>query len=82
VLLDVKHPSTIVIPLTTNILNDAEPLRVRVKRQGKMKKDSDLLIDQIRAIDNKRLQEKAIAKLSPTLLSKINSAVAEVMGIV
>jgi mRNA interferase MazF len=29
-LLDAEHPSTLIIPLTTNLLEDAEPLRIRI----------------------------------------------------
>jgi mRNA interferase MazF len=53
-LLNAGHPSTLVIPLTTNVVDDAEPLRVRVPASGRLRKDSDLLIDQLRAIDNRR----------------------------
>ena len=55
ILLEINHPSTLIIPLTTNLIEDAEPLRIRIKAQYKLEKDYDLLIDQIRAIDNKRL---------------------------
>ena len=80
-LLDAGHPSTIIIPLTTRLIDDAEPLRVRVKAQGRLERDSDLLIDQVRAIDNRRLMAGPIAALDPELMRKIGSAVLEVMGI-
>ena len=80
-LLDAGHPSTIIIPLTTNLIDDAEPLRVRVKAREKLAKDSDLLIDQIRAIDNRRLTAGPIAALDPELMKKIHHAVLEVTGI-
>ncbi|MGB4782623.1 type II toxin-antitoxin system PemK/MazF family toxin, partial [Candidatus Methylomirabilis sp.] len=54
-LLDASHPSTVIIPLTTNVIDDAEPLRIRIPASGRMRHDSDLLIDQLRAIDNRRL---------------------------
>src|ERR1700687_466407 len=54
-LLNAGHPSTMVIPLTTNLIDDAEPLRIRVPAQGSIRGDSDLLLDQLRAIDNRRL---------------------------
>ncbi len=55
----VAHPSTIVCPITTNVKNDSEILRVHLKKgQTKLQHDSDILIDQIRAIDNKRLVKK------------------------
>jgi len=30
VLLDIFHPSTIIIPLTTNLIDHVEPLRIRI----------------------------------------------------
>ena len=48
-LLDADHPSTLIIPLTTNLIEDAEPLRIRISALGQLRRDSDLLIDQLRA---------------------------------
>ena len=79
-LLDALHPSTLIIPLTTNLVEDAEPLRLRISSQGKLNKDSDLLVDQIRAIDNKRLLEGPLLLLDLPTMSRIYSAVIEVMG--
>jgi len=53
-LLNDTHPSTIICPLTTNVIAEAEILRVHI-RKGQLKQASDILIDQIRAIDNTRL---------------------------
>lgn len=58
-LLNSFHPSTIICPITTNVQKDAEILRVHLKMgMSKLKEDCDILIDQVRAIDNKRLQKK------------------------
>src|SRR5271155_2391723 len=51
-LIDAGHPSTLIVPLTTNLIDDAEPLRIRVRAQSSLLRDSELLIDQLRAIDN------------------------------
>ncbi len=56
-LLDVSHSTTIIIPLTTNLIDDAEPLRIRIPAEKRLQHDSDLLIDQVRAVDNSRLIE-------------------------
>ena len=80
-LLDALHPSTLIIPLTTQLIEDAEPLRIRISAQGALEKDSDLLIDQIRAIDNKRLIKGPILQLDGGLLEKIGRAVNEVLGL-
>jgi mRNA interferase MazF len=79
-LLDVEHPSTLIVPLTSTLVENAEPLRVRIKAQDKLKKDSDLLIDQVRAIDNQRLQEGPLAILDSQILQAIYRCIFEVMG--
>lgn len=58
-LLNKEHPSTIICPITTNVKQDAEILRVHLKKsKSGLKEDSDIMIDQVRAIDNKRLVKK------------------------
>lgn len=80
-LLDADHPSTLVVPLTTRLEDDAEPLRIRVPAGGKLRKASDLLIDQLRAIDNHRLVTGPLARLSPAQLHKVDQALAEVLDL-
>jgi len=80
-LLDAGHPSTIIIPLTTHLIDDAEPLRVRVKAREQLERNSDLLIDQIRAIDNRRLTSGPIGTLDSEQMKSVCNAVLEVLGI-
>ena len=69
-LLNSLHPSTIICPITTNVVKGSDILRVHIKKGiSNMQKPSDLMIDQIRAIDNKRFVLK-IGEL-PTDLRKI-----------
>ena len=79
VLLDVKHPSTIILPLTTNLIDNSEPFRIRIHAQNKLKKDSDVLVDQIRAIDNQRLCFEVLTVCSNELMKKIHSAILKVL---
>lgn len=81
-LLDANHPSTLIIPLTTKLVEDAEPLRIRVSVAGQLRRDSDLLIDQLRAIDNRRLTQGPMARLSGHLMAKVGEAVREVLDLV
>lgn len=80
-LLDAGHPSTLVIPLTTQLTDDAEPLRLRITAQGKLRKDSDLLLDQLRAIDNQRLIDGPLTRLTAIQLRAITQAIKEVMDL-
>jgi len=80
-LLDAGHPSTLIIPLTTSLIEDAEPLRLRVIARESLDHDSDLLIDQLRAIDNQRLMKGPLALLRTEEMERIYRAILEVMGI-
>ena len=54
-LLNNIHPSTIICPLTTKVIKEADILRVHLpKKETGLDQDSDILVDQIRAIDNRR----------------------------
>ncbi|MDO8675568.1 MAG: type II toxin-antitoxin system PemK/MazF family toxin [Candidatus Omnitrophota bacterium] len=58
------HTSTVVCLLTSRLRNDAAPLRVRVlAKESLLPFDSDIMTDQIRAIDNHRFKQH-LGKLS------------------
>jgi len=63
-----NYPTTIILPLTTSLINDAEPLRYRVLKREKLDQDSDILIANIRAIDNVRFIEKLTSLTKKELL--------------
>jgi mRNA interferase MazF len=78
-LLDAGHPSTLIVPLTTNLIDNAEPLRVRIAASGRLRQDSDLLIDQLQAIDNRRLVSGPLSRLDPELLEGVGRAIMDVL---
>jgi mRNA interferase MazF len=80
-LLEADHPSTVIVPLTTNLIDDAAPLRVRVSPMGRLRSGSDLLIDQLRAIDNRRLIDGPLARLSTTLMAQVDRAIRDVLDL-
>lgn len=81
-LLDAEHPSTLIVPLTTRLVDDAEPLRLRLTAQGRLKQDSDLLLDQLRAIDNKRLTDGPLLQCSAEFMTRVDSALKDVLDLV
>ena len=67
----ISHPSTIVCPITTNVHLDSEILRVHLKKGiANTEKDCDIMIDQIRAIDNERLLKK-IGEIPKAISEKV-----------
>lgn len=79
-LLDAGHPSTYIIPLTTKLTADAEPLRIRVGATGRLPRDSDLLMDQLRAIDNRRLVRGPLLRLPAAAMRHVLGALLELLG--
>jgi mRNA interferase MazF len=61
---DIGHPTTIILPLSTHLIDQAYPLRYRVISREALEQDSDILCDQIRAIDNGKIISKRLTKLS------------------
>ena len=70
-LLNEVHLSTIVCPVTTNIRPDANLLRVHLTK-AQLSEVSDILVDQIRSIDNKRFI-KRLGKLTPAQVGKLRA---------
>lgn len=67
----IPHPSTIICPITTNIEKEADILRVHLKKgMANVHENCDIMIDQLRAIDNKRMIKK-VGDLSSELIDKV-----------
>ncbi len=68
---NVEHPSTTVLPLTTQLIDDAEPLRFRLSSRDRLAQDSDVMLDQTRTIDNRRIRGDLLTTLSDREMTKI-----------
>lgn len=72
------YPTTIVLPLTTDLIDDAQPLRYRVLKRDKLEKDSDILIAHIHSVDNTRLIEK-LSTLNEKEIAEIKNLLNELI---
>lgn len=53
------HPSTLILPISSQLTLEENILRVRLSKvKSGLEKESEILIDQIRALDNRRFLEK------------------------
>ena len=80
-LLDVGHPSTLVVPLATRVIAATELLRIRIPAAEGLQRDSDVLIDQVRAIDNRRLVRGPLTQVGEPLMTKVGEALLEVLDL-
>ena len=77
----IPHPSTIVCPITTNVKKDSEILRVHLKKgTANVHSACDIMIDQIRAIDNRRLTKK-VGVLPDGLIKKVKENIQIVLDL-
>ncbi|MCB0834930.1 MAG: type II toxin-antitoxin system PemK/MazF family toxin [Bacteroidetes bacterium] len=79
--LNLVHPSTIVCPISTQVNPQSDLLRVHLKKnEAGLSRPSDVLVDQIRAIDNRRFV-KELGEISEKnklhLLKNLNIVIME-----
>ncbi|MDR9499714.1 MAG: type II toxin-antitoxin system PemK/MazF family toxin [Hydrogenovibrio sp.] len=77
---ELNHPSVIVLPLSTVLIEDAEPLRFRLQPRDRLHKTSDVLCDQIRALDVRRITSDCLTLLPPNEMQQIEQNLQQVLG--
>ncbi len=76
-----SHPSTIVCPITTRVKKESEVLRVHLKKGiAQLTYDCDIMTDQIRAVDNRRLLKK-LGSLPHNVESKLKENITIVLDL-
>jgi len=78
---DCQHPTTIILPISTVLIDDAYPLRYRINKRDNLEKDSDILCDQIRALDNTRIIPNLLTTLNFREMLKIDKQIKIVLDI-
>lgn len=80
-LLQEGHPFTLVIPLTSDLVEDAEPLRIRIPACGRLRYSADLMMDQMFALDTDKLVQGPLARLDDRVMARVDDAVREILGL-
>jgi len=69
-----------VVALSTNLIDDAEPLRIRLPKRENLEKESDAMIEQLRTVSKQRVGEK-IASLTHVEMEKIVYGIKEMLAL-
>ena len=80
---DSGHPTTIVVVGTSQIRRDKDyfPLRLALPKQPGLSLETDLLIDQVRAISNRRFMgDQPLSLLNTAQLKRVEEALKLLMG--
>ena len=78
---EIGHPSTTVIPLTSQLVDHAPPLRYRLLPRENLESESDVMLDQTRTIDNKRMTSDLLAVLTDREVTEIEEYWKIVLGL-
>ncbi len=74
-------PSTLICPITTNVIENTNVLRVHLEKgTANLDQSSDIIIDQMRAIDNKRFIEK-LGELPTDFIDDVKSNLKVVLDL-
>jgi mRNA interferase MazF len=75
------HPSTTVLPLTTQLIEESAPLRYRLAARDGLQSDSDIMMDQTRTIDNRRITSDMLTILTEKEISEVEAYWRIVLGL-
>ena len=79
-LLNNQHPSTIICPLTTHIHPQSDILRVHLRKgEAGLIEKSDVMVDQLRAIDNRRFI-KRLGMIRGASQKKLTESIQIILG--
>ena len=76
----IGHTTVIIVPLSSKVIEDTYPLRYTITKRDNLEVDSDILCDQIRAIDINRLKEGKLASLSDEEMLHIEHQMEIILG--
>ena len=73
--------TVVVLPLTSDVRREVEPLRVTIGARDGLREDSQVLVEQPRTLDRRRLGEGPLAELSNEEMSRVEESLLAVLGI-
>ncbi len=72
-------PTIIVIPLSTVLLDNALPYRLRIQARDKLEKDSDACINEVRALSKVRVVE-TLGRISANEMKQLLSCLCQILS--
>jgi len=69
-----------VIALTTNLIDDALPLRIRIAKRELLQQDSDAMCEQLRSVSKSRISER-VATINDKELEYLEKGIQLMLGL-
>ena len=74
--------TVVVLPLTSDVRRDAEPLRVTIGARDRLRMESQVVVDQPRTLDRRRLGEGPLTELSGDEMARVEENLLAVLGVI
>lgn len=78
---ELSHPTVIILPLSTVLIDDVEPLRFRLEARDLLHSNSDVLCDQVRALDTRRITSDCLTLLSSNEMQQVEHNLQQVLAL-
>ena len=72
--------TVVVLPLTSDVRREVEPLRVTIGARGGLREDSQVVVEQPRTLDRRRLGEGPLTELSKEEMTRVEESLLAVLG--
>ena len=74
--------TVVVLPLTSDVRRDAEPLRLTIAARGGLRTESQVVVEQPRTLDRRRLGEGPLTELSDGEMARVEESLLAVLGVI
>lgn len=79
-LIEQGEPTVVVLPLTTQVRKAKEPLHVTVQARQRLKETCQVVTEQPRTLDRRRLVEGPLTRLTPDEMAAVEKSFLAVTG--
>lgn len=78
---EAQSRTVVVLPLTSNVRPETEPLRVRLRARDGLREDSQILVEQPRTLDRERIGAGPLTELSVEEIRQVEESLLAVLGV-
>lgn len=80
-LTDAQSRTVVVLPLTSDVRPEVHPLRVTIVARGRLRADSQVIVEQPRTLDRDRIGDGPLTELTVAEMSHVEESLLAVLGV-
>ena len=73
--------TVVVLPLTSDVRPETEPLRVTIEARDGLQPESQVVVDQPRTLDRRRLGQGPLTELTQDEMTRVEASLLAVLGV-